>query len=50
MTVSTLRLEIKSESQAFKAAVKLLTSIRFSISLLTVTCIASATGNALRRD
>ncbi len=49
MTVSTHGLELKSGSRAFRAAVELLSSMRFSISLLTVICIASVIGTVLKQ-
>lgn len=49
MTVSTQGLEIKSGSRALRAAVELLSSMRFSISLLTVICIASVIGTVLKQ-
>ncbi|MBU0589265.1 MAG: cytochrome c biogenesis protein ResB [Gammaproteobacteria bacterium] len=49
MTVSTQGLELKSASRPVKAAVELLSSMRFSISLLTVICIASVIGTVLKQ-
>jgi cytochrome c biogenesis protein len=49
MTVSTQGLELKSGSRAVRAAVELLSSMRFSISLLTVICIASVIGTVLKQ-
>ncbi len=49
MTVSTQGLELKSGSRALRAAVELLSSMRFSISLLTVICIASVIGTVLKQ-
>jgi len=49
MTVTTQGLEIKSQSRALRAAVELLSSMRFSISLLTVICIASVIGTVLKQ-
>ena len=49
MTVSTQGLELKTESHALKAAVELLSSMRFSISLLTVICISSVIGTVLKQ-
>jgi cytochrome c biogenesis protein len=49
MTVSTQGLEVRSGSRAVRAAVELLSSMRFSISLLTVICIASVIGTVLKQ-
>lgn len=49
MTVSTQGLELKSTSSALRAAVELLSSMRFAISLLTVICIASVIGTVLKQ-
>lgn len=49
MTVSTQGLELKSNSRFMRAAVELLSSMRFSISLLTVICIASIIGTVLKQ-
>lgn len=49
MTVSTQGLELKSNSRFMRAAVELLSSMRFSISLLTVICIASVIGTVLKQ-
>ena len=49
MTVSTQGLELKSSSKALRAAVELLSSMRFAISLLTVICIASVIGTVLKQ-
>jgi cytochrome c biogenesis protein len=49
MTVSTQGLALKSGSRALRAAVELLSSMRFSISLLTVICIASVIGTVLKQ-
>lgn len=49
MTVSTQGLELKSSSSALRAAVELLSSMRFAISLLTVICIASVIGTVLKQ-
>lgn len=49
MTVSTQGLELKSASRPVRAAVELLSSMRFSISLLTVICIASIIGTVLKQ-
>ena len=50
MTVSTEGIEIKSASRPVRAAVELLSSMRFSISLLTVICIASVIGTVLKQN
>ncbi|MDP1998551.1 MAG: cytochrome c biogenesis protein ResB, partial [Rhodoferax sp.] len=50
MTVSTQGLELKTGSRALRAAVELLSSMRFSISLLTVICIASVIGTVLKQQ
>jgi hypothetical protein len=47
MTVSTQGLEFQSGLRGMRAAVELLSSMRFSISLLTVICIASAIDTVL---
>ena len=49
MTVSTQGLELKSGSRPLRAAVELLSSMRFSISLLTVICISSVIGTVLKQ-
>ncbi|MBK6385384.1 MAG: cytochrome c biogenesis protein ResB [Rhodoferax sp.] len=49
MTVSTEGIELKTRSPAMRAAVELLSSMRFSISLLTVICIASVIGTVLKQ-
>ena len=49
MTVSTQGLELKTQSRALRQAVELLSSMRFSISLLTVICIASVIGTVLKQ-
>jgi cytochrome c biogenesis protein len=49
MTVSTQGIEIKTTSRALRSAVELLSSMRFSISLLTVICIASVIGTVLKQ-
>ena len=50
MTVSTQGLELKSASRHVRAAVELLSSMRFSISLLSVICIASVIGTVLKQN
>ncbi len=49
MSVSTHGLRLKTPSIALRAAVELLSSMRFSISLLTVICIASVIGTVLKQ-
>jgi len=49
MTVSTQGLEIQSNSRALRAAVELLSSMRFSISLLSLICVASVLGTVLKQ-
>lgn len=49
MTVTTHGIELKSGSRALRASVELLSSMRFSISLLTVICIASVIGTVLKQ-
>lgn len=47
MSVSTHGLRVKTRSHAVRAAVELLSSMRFSIALLTIICIASVIGTVL---
>jgi cytochrome c biogenesis protein len=49
MSVSTHGLRVKTGSHAWRAAVELLSSMRFSISLLTIICIASVIGTVLKQ-
>ena len=49
MTVSTEGLRVRSRSSLLRGAVELLSSMRFSISLLTVICIASVIGTVLKQ-
>ncbi len=49
MSVSTEGIEVNSGSRVWRAAVELLSSMRFSISLLTVICIASVIGTVLKQ-
>jgi cytochrome c biogenesis protein len=49
MTASTQGLELPSASHRLRAAVELLSSMRFAISLLTVICIASVIGTILKQ-
>ncbi|MBS0316768.1 MAG: cytochrome c biogenesis protein ResB, partial [Proteobacteria bacterium] len=50
MSVSTQGLRVRSSSTALRSAVELLSSMRFSISLLTVICIASVIGTVLQQE
>ncbi len=47
---STQGIEIKTASRPVRAAVELLSSMRFSISLLTIICIASVIGTVLKQN
>ena len=49
MTDTTHGVRIRSRSPALRAAVELLSSMRFAISLLTVICIASVIGTVLKQ-
>ncbi len=49
MNVSTHGLRVRTGSHAARAAVELLSSMRFAISLLTVICIASVIGTVLKQ-
>jgi cytochrome c biogenesis protein len=49
MTVSTRGLDLPASSRTLRAAVELLSSMRFAISLLTVICIASVIGTVLKQ-
>jgi cytochrome c biogenesis protein len=49
MTVSTQGLRVRAGSPIVRGAVELLSSMRFSISLLTVICIASVIGTVLKQ-
>ncbi len=49
MTVSSQGLELQRGSARWRAAVELLSSMRFAISLLTVICIASVIGTVLKQ-
>jgi cytochrome c biogenesis protein len=49
MTVSTHGMRLKTPSAALRSSVELLSSMRFSISLLTVICIASVIGTVLKQ-
>lgn len=50
MTVSTQDLALTTGSRGIRAAIELLASMRFSISLLTVICIASVIGTVLKQQ
>ncbi|MEO7952537.1 MAG: cytochrome c biogenesis protein ResB, partial [Polaromonas sp.] len=50
MTVSTEGLKVNWGSRTWRASVELLSSMRFSISLLTVICIASVIGTVLKQQ
>ena len=50
MTVSTQGIELESGSRLWRSVVELLSSMRFSISLLTVICIASVIGTVLKQQ
>ncbi len=49
MTASTDGIELATGSRVWRASVELLSSMRFSISLLTVICIASVIGTVLKQ-
>lgn len=49
MTVSTQGMDIRSGSRTWRALVEMVSSMRFSISLLTVICIASVIGTVLKQ-
>lgn len=49
MTVSTQGVRVKTGPPTLRAAVELLSSMRFSISLLTIICIASVIGTVLKQ-
>uniref|UniRef100_UPI00333E982B cytochrome c biogenesis protein ResB n=1 Tax=Methylibium sp. TaxID=2067992 RepID=UPI00333E982B len=49
MTVSTTGLELPTRSRTLREAVEVLSSMRFSITLLTVICIASVIGTVVRQ-
>ena len=50
MTVSTQGITLNWGSRTWRASVELLSSMRFSISLLTVICIASVIGTVLKQQ
>ncbi|WP_041675025.1 cytochrome c biogenesis protein ResB [Ramlibacter tataouinensis] len=49
MNASTHGLRVRTGSQTLRAAVEMLSSMRFAISLLTVICIASVIGTVLKQ-
>ncbi len=49
MTASTQGMRLRTSSRPLRQAVELLSSMRFSISLLTVICIASVIGTVLKQ-
>jgi cytochrome c biogenesis protein len=49
MTAATQGLELRTRSQRLHAAVELVSSMRFAISLLTVICIASVIGTIVKQ-
>src|SRR6476660_2168165 len=50
MSIAADGLHIRTESRRLRSAVELLSSMRFSISLLTVICIASVIGTVLKQQ
>ena len=50
MTVSTQGIELDSDFRVWRNVVKLLSSMRFSIFLLTLICIASVIGTLLKQQ
>ncbi|KQP48543.1 cytochrome c biogenesis protein ResB [Pseudorhodoferax sp. Leaf274] len=49
MTTTTHGLRVRSGSHAWRAAVELLSSMRFAIALLTIICVASIIGTVLKQ-
>ena len=49
MSASTTGIEVRARSRAVRDAVELVSSMRFSISLLTVICIASVIGTVVKQ-
>ena len=49
MTVTTAGIEVRARSRSLRDAVELISSMRFSISLLTVICIASVIGTVVKQ-
>jgi cytochrome c biogenesis protein len=49
MTASTTGIEVRARSRGVRDAVELISSMRFSISLLTVICIASVIGTVVKQ-
>jgi cytochrome c biogenesis protein len=50
MSVSTSGVEVSVKSRALRDAIELISSMRFSISLLTVICIASVIGTVVKQN
>ncbi len=50
MTVTTEGIELKTGSRLWRGSIELLSSMRFSISLLTLICIASVIGTVLKQN
>ncbi len=50
MSVSTHGIRLRNGSQALSRAIELLSSMRFSISLLTIICVASVIGTVLKQN
>jgi cytochrome c biogenesis protein len=50
MSVSTTGVQLRSGHRVFREAVELLSSMRFSISLLTVICISSVIGTVVKQN
>ena len=49
MSVSTTGIEVRTHSRRLRDAIELISSMRFSISLLTVICIASVIGTVVKQ-
>ena len=49
MSVSTTGIEVRSSSRFTRDCIELVSSMRFSISLLTVICIASVIGTVVKQ-
>jgi cytochrome c biogenesis protein len=50
MAVSTAGIEVRTRSRALREGIELLSSMRFSISLLSVICIASVIGTVVKQN
>ncbi len=50
MAVSTSGVEVRSGSRTLREAIELVSSMRFSISLLTIICIASVIGTVVKQN